>query len=677
MKPGAIVIYESTVYPGCTEEVCVPILERSSGMRWKQDFHVGYSPERINPGDKERTCLSKILKVVSGDDDETLEKVAALYGSVVKAGVYRGSSIKVAEAAKVIENTQRDLNIAFVNELAIIFERSASTPRGAEGRRHQVELPAVPPGPGRRPLHRRRPVLPDAQGRARRLPPRGDPRRAAHQRRHGRHIARKTVQQMIHAGRNIKGARVNVLGLTFKENVPDIRNSKVIDIIRELHEFGVEAYVHDPLAAAEEALHEYGLRSPWEEPARRRRAGARGGARAASSRCRAQPAKKIVRGGCVIDVKAVLDSDRSPPEGLRGGRGRAASPQLAGAPRPPTPRTGAGRIPPPPRCCCAARRPQPPAPPRSARPRPRLQALADRVHRHPRRRRPGAQRRVRARRAARASRSCSPGMAAAPSICTCARAQVASCAMRHSAPSRSPPAAVARAPAWRGLRALARRALDAAAARAGGVRADPVRIAALLGAQRRARCAHVVCVPNPGVVRFHPAGAALQSRAFSRPHAARQGIFDLLDAIAALRPAVPDVRLVCAGDGNRIAVARYAESLGIADAVKFTGWVGPSGQARCSRRPRRSRFARRGGAAVGLLEAMAAGVPPVACAVGGIPEVVVDGVSGFLVAPGDRSTLERALRRLLIDAKLAERIGAAARETARLRFAPEARAAPA
>ncbi|HJY78916.1 MAG TPA: nucleotide sugar dehydrogenase, partial [Burkholderiales bacterium] len=122
MKPGATVIYESTVYPGCTEEVCVPILEKHSGMRWRQDFHVGYSPERINPGDREHS-FSRILKVVSGDDADTLEKVAELYGSVVKAGVFRASSIKVAEAAKVIENTQRDLNIAFVNELAIIFEK--------------------------------------------------------------------------------------------------------------------------------------------------------------------------------------------------------------------------------------------------------------------------------------------------------------------------------------------------------------------------------------------------------------------------------------------------------------------------------------------------------------------------------------------------------------------------
>ena len=220
MKRGATVVYESTVYPGATEEVCVPILEKASGMRWQQDFHVGYSPERINPGDKEHT-FTHILKIVSGDDAETLEKVAGLYASVVTAGVYRASSISVAEAAKVIENTQRDLNIAFVNELAIIFERmgidtlevlkAAGTKwnflpfkPGLVGGHcigvdpyyltHKAELIGYHPEvilAGRR--------INDSMG---------------------SHIARKTVQQMIHAGRNIKGARVNVLGLTFKENVP-------------------------------------------------------------------------------------------------------------------------------------------------------------------------------------------------------------------------------------------------------------------------------------------------------------------------------------------------------------------------------------------------------------------------------------------------------------------------
>src|SRR6266513_535465 len=232
LKPGATVIYESTVYPGATEEVCVQILEKHSGMRWRQDFHVGYSPERINPGDKEHS-FTKILKVVSGDDAETLDKVADLYASVVTAGVHKASSIKVAEAAKVIENTQRDLNIAFVNELAIICDRlgidthevlqAAGTKwnflkfqPGLVGGHcigvdpyyltHRAELAGYHPEvilAGRR--------INDGMG---------------------PYIARKTVQQMIHSGRNIMGARVNVLGLTFKENCKDIRNSKVIDIVR-------------------------------------------------------------------------------------------------------------------------------------------------------------------------------------------------------------------------------------------------------------------------------------------------------------------------------------------------------------------------------------------------------------------------------------------------------------
>jgi len=317
MKRGATVIYESTVYPGATEEVCVPILEKHSGLRWRQDFHVGYSPERINPGDKQHT-FTKIKKVVSGDDAATLEKVAELYGSVVEAGVYRASSIRVAEAAKVIENTQRDLNIAFVNELSIIFGKlgldtmevlkAAGTKwnflpfrPGLVGGHcigvdpyyltHKAELVGYHPEvilAGRR--------INDGMG---------------------QYIARKTIQQMINAGRNIKGARVNVLGLTFKEDVPDIRNSKVIDIVRELHEFGVETFIHDPLAAPDEALHEYGVRlARWEDlPA------ADALILAVSHRSflqvpQGQMASKIVKGGCLIDVKAVLDADAWRREGL-------------------------------------------------------------------------------------------------------------------------------------------------------------------------------------------------------------------------------------------------------------------------------------------------------------------------------------------------------------------------
>jgi UDP-N-acetyl-D-glucosamine/UDP-N-acetyl-D-galactosamine dehydrogenase len=318
MKQGATVIYESTVYPGATEEVCVPILEKASGMRWKQDFHVGYSPERINPGDKEH-AFTKITKVVSGDDDDTLEQVASLYGSVVKAGVYRASSIRVAEAAKVIENTQRDLNIAFVNELSIIFEKlgldtvevlkAAGTKwnflpfrPGLVGGHcigvdpyyltHKAELVGYHPQvilAGRR--------INDGMG---------------------SHIARKAVQQMIHAGRNIKGARVNVLGLTFKEDVPDIRNSKVADILAELREFGVEAHVHDPLASAEDALHEYGVKlRSWDElPAADALILAVSHKRFLETPVQ-EYLKKIVRGGCIVDVKSVLDAQTFRREGLR------------------------------------------------------------------------------------------------------------------------------------------------------------------------------------------------------------------------------------------------------------------------------------------------------------------------------------------------------------------------
>jgi UDP-N-acetyl-D-galactosamine dehydrogenase len=318
LKAGATVIYESTVYPGTTEEICVPILERCSGMRWKQDFHVGYSPERINPGDKEHS-FSKILKVVSGDDAETLEKVADLYASVVKAGVHRASSIKVAEAAKVIENTQRDLNIAFVNELAIIFDRlgiDTSEVLAAAGTKwnflnfkpglvgghcigvdpyyltYKAELAGYHPEvilAGRR--------INDNMG---------------------PYLARKTVQQMIHQGRNILGAKVNILGLTFKENCRDIRNSKVIDVVRELEEFGCEVFVHDPEADPDETLHEYGIRlRSWDElPA----ADALILAVAHKGFLELPPAaylEKIVRQGCLVQVKPALDPAAFRREGVR------------------------------------------------------------------------------------------------------------------------------------------------------------------------------------------------------------------------------------------------------------------------------------------------------------------------------------------------------------------------
>lgn len=308
MKRGAIVVYESTVYPGATEEVCIPVLEKCSGMKWRQDFHIGYSPERINPGDKEHT-LTRILKVVSGDDPDTLEKVARLYESIVIAGVHRASSIKVAEAAKVIENTQRDLNIALMNELAIIFDKigiDTNEVLAAAGTKwnflkfrpglvgghcigvdpyyltHKAEMHGYHPEiilAGRR--------INDGMG---------------------KFIAEKTVKLMARGGRSIAGAKVNLLGLTFKENCPDLRNSKVPDIVRELEDYGIKVTVHDPIADHGEARHEYGFElNSWEDlPVadaviiavahdEYQKIGA------------AAMIQKLASGGCIVDVKGLID----------------------------------------------------------------------------------------------------------------------------------------------------------------------------------------------------------------------------------------------------------------------------------------------------------------------------------------------------------------------------------
>ena len=259
MKKGAIVVYESTVYPGATEEICIPILEQHSGLKWKRDFHVGYSPERINPGDKEHT-LTTILKVVSGDDADTLEKVAQLYESVITAGVYRASSIKVAEAAKVIENTQRDLNIALMNELSLIFHKlGIDTLEVLQAAGTKWNFLPFRPGLvgghciGVDPyyLTHKADMLgyhPQVILAGRRI---NDGM--------GKFIAEQTVKEMIAAGSHIKGAKVSVLGLTFKENCPDLRNSRVIDVIHELISYGIEVHVHDPVPDQQEAVHEYGI----------------------------------------------------------------------------------------------------------------------------------------------------------------------------------------------------------------------------------------------------------------------------------------------------------------------------------------------------------------------------------------------------------------------------------
>jgi len=318
MKHGAIVVYESTVYPGATEEVCIPVLERVSGKTWKKDFFVGYSPERINPGDKEHT-LTKILKIVSGDTPETLETVARTYEQIIEPGVHRASSIKAAEAAKVIENTQRDLNIALMNELAIIFDKiglDTSEVLEAAGTKwnflkfkpglvgghcigvdpyyltHKAEMLGYHPQvilAGRR--------INDGMG---------------------KFVAEQTIKRMIAAGSTIKGARVNVLGLTFKENCGDLRNSKVIDIIRELQSYGVEVCVTDPQAESDEAVHEYGVKLlPWAELPRADAVVAAVAHREFLALGTAEIGSKLVSGGAFIDVKAAFDADALRGAGYR------------------------------------------------------------------------------------------------------------------------------------------------------------------------------------------------------------------------------------------------------------------------------------------------------------------------------------------------------------------------
>ncbi len=309
LKPNATVVFESTVYPGATEEVCIPVIERRSGMRWKSDFFVGYSPERINPGDKQRT-LTKITKVVAGDTPETLNRVAEIYGSIIGAGVYRASSIKVAEAAKVIENTQRDLNIALVNELAIIF--------------HQLGIDTLE-------------VLEAAGTKWNFLPFRPglvgghcigvDPYYLTYKAETvgyhpqvilagrkindgmGKYVAEQTIKRMILRGFQVNRDRVIVLGLTFKENCPDTRNSRVVDVVRELQSFGAEVFVHDPVADPQEAEREYGIRlTPWEELPRAAAMVAAVAHREFTQRPLDDMLAKIAPNGVYVDVKSQADS---------------------------------------------------------------------------------------------------------------------------------------------------------------------------------------------------------------------------------------------------------------------------------------------------------------------------------------------------------------------------------
>jgi UDP-N-acetyl-D-glucosamine/UDP-N-acetyl-D-galactosamine dehydrogenase len=317
LKAGATVIFESTVYPGATEEICIPILERVSAMKWQRDFHVGYSPERINPGDKQHV-LSNTVKVVAADCPATLDHVAALYEKVVAAGVHRVSSIKVAEAAKVIENTQRDLNIALMNELAVIFKllgldtlevlEAAGTKwnflpfrPGLVGGHcigvdpyyltYKAEMVGYHPQvilAGRR--------INDGMG---------------------KFIAEQTVKQLIHAGRHIKGAKVNVLGITFKENVPDLRNSRACDLVDELRAYGVEVFVHDPMADADEAREEYGIELiAWESLPPADAVVVAVAHQAFLSKPHSAYVDQLKDGGCFIDVRSKFDCAELTAAGL-------------------------------------------------------------------------------------------------------------------------------------------------------------------------------------------------------------------------------------------------------------------------------------------------------------------------------------------------------------------------
>ena len=259
MKRGAIVIYESTVYPGCTEEVCVPILERCSGLKYNIDFFCGYSPERINPGDKVNT-LTSIKKIVSGSTPETLEIVDSLYGSIIKAGTWKASSLKVAEAAKVIENSQRDLNIAFVNELSVIFDRlGIDTTEVLEAAGSKWNFLPFRPGMvgghciGVDPYyltHKAEEVgyHPQVILAGRRI---NDNM--------ARYAARNVIRLMLKNGIDVARSTIGVMGITFKENCPDIRNSKVADLVKELENWGAKVVVTDPWANSEEVKHEYGI----------------------------------------------------------------------------------------------------------------------------------------------------------------------------------------------------------------------------------------------------------------------------------------------------------------------------------------------------------------------------------------------------------------------------------
>ena len=317
LKTGAIIVFESTVYPGATEQVCIPEIERLTGKKWKKDFFVGYSPERINPGDKERT-LRKIMKIVSGDTPETLETLATVYGAVVDAGIFKASSIQVAEAAKVIENTQRDINIAFMNELAIIFNKMGlDTAEVLDAAGTKWNFLKFRPGLvgghciGVDPYYltyqaEKYGHHPEVILSGRRI---NDGM--------GKYIGEQTVKTMIKTRGSLNGGVVNVLGLTFKENCPDLRNSKVVDIINELKEYGLSIHIHDPQADGHEAVEHYGLTlTAWDKLPKADAIVLAVSHREYLGMSIDALTSSLVPGGSVIDVKSVLSREAIAKKGF-------------------------------------------------------------------------------------------------------------------------------------------------------------------------------------------------------------------------------------------------------------------------------------------------------------------------------------------------------------------------
>jgi UDP-N-acetyl-D-galactosamine dehydrogenase len=315
LRPGSVIVFESTVYPGLTREFCGPLLAAASGFKQGVDFKLGYSPERINPGDKQHR-LETIVKIVAGEDEETLERVAGVYGCIVEAGIYRASSLEVAEAAKVIENTQRDLNIALMNELAIIFDR-LGIPTKEVLQAASTKWNFLPFTPGLVGGHciGVDPYYLTARAEAAGYYPQVILSGRRINDGMGGFIAQRLVKLLIAAERPVKGARIGIAGITFKEDVPDLRNSRVPDIVTELREFGITASVADPLADAGEAKHEYGIDLvPLEALSQldglilavpHKILGQAGWERLFAT---------LSPGGVLIDVKSVISRDRVPPE---------------------------------------------------------------------------------------------------------------------------------------------------------------------------------------------------------------------------------------------------------------------------------------------------------------------------------------------------------------------------